>query len=350
MENVELKHKAMLYEPLENQRVHCFLCSHHCRIAPSNNGICGVRRNEEGILNTMAYGSVIASHIDPIEKKPLYHFLPGSESYSIATIGCNFKCSFCQNWVISQASPQDSSLGGYAMTPQEIVRSALKNRCRSISYTYTEPTIFFEYAYDTAKLAREAGLYNVFVTNGYMTGEALDTIKPYLDAANVDLKSFSDEYYRKICKGRLQPVLDTIARMKEKDIWIEVTTLIVPGENDSEKELNDIAHFLSTVSIDIPWHISRFFPNYNLTDHSATPLETLLKAREIGEKNNLRFIYLGNVGGYGDTRCFNCNALLVKRAYLAAEKSFLSVHVWRKALRHRQHECPDIVADATVVR
>lgn len=330
MENVELKHKAMLYEPIENQRVHCFLCSHHCRIVPSNNGICGVRRNEEGILYTMAYGSVIASHIDPIEKKPLYHFLPGSESYSIATIGCNFKCSFCQNWVISQASPQDSSLGGYAMTPQEIVRSALKNRCRSISYTYTEPTIFFEYAYDTAILAREAGLYNVFVTNGYMTGETLDTIDPYLDAANVDLKSFSDEYYRKICKGRLQPVLDTIVRMKEKDIWIEVTTLIVPGENDSEKELNDIAHFLSTVSIDIPWHISRFFPNYNLNDHSATPLETLLKAREIGEKNNLRFIYLGNVGGYSDTRCFNCNALLVKRAYLAAEKNFLSDHVCPK--------------------
>jgi pyruvate formate lyase activating enzyme len=326
MENVELKHEAMLYEPLENKRVHCFLCSHHCRIAPSKTGICGVRRNDDGVLYTMAYGSVIASHIDPIEKKPLYHFLPGSVSYSIATIGCNFKCSFCQNWVISQASLQDGSMGGYVMSPHEIVQSALKNRCRSISYTYTEPTIFFEYAYDTAKLAVDAGLYNVFVTNGFMTGEALDTIEPYLDAANVDLKSFSDTYYRNFCKGSLQPVLDTIVRMKEKDIWVEVTTLLVPGENDSEEELNNIAQFLSTVSVDIPWHISRFFPNYNLTDHAATPLKALLTALEIGKKHHLRYIYLGNVDGYGDTRCFNCDTLLVKRGYHAADKNLLSDH------------------------
>jgi len=317
-------HQAMLYEPLDNNRVHCFLCSHNCRIAPSNYGICGVRRNEDGSLHTLVYGSVIASHVDPIEKKPLYHFLPGTRSYSIATVGCNFKCSFCQNWSISQASMKDDSLGGYEMTPGAIVGEALKNRCRSISYTYTEPTIFFEYAYDTAKLAREAGLFNVFVTNGYMTGEALDVITPYLDAANVDLKSFSDEYYRSMCKAHLQPVLDTIVRMIERNIWVEVTTLIVPGENDSEDELNAIAQFLSDVSIDIPWHISRFFPNYTLSGHSATPLETLLKAREIGKKHGIRFIYIGNVDGYGDTQCYACDTLLVKRAFMAAQKNFLT--------------------------
>ncbi|MFA6472669.1 MAG: AmmeMemoRadiSam system radical SAM enzyme [Candidatus Latescibacterota bacterium] len=327
-------HQAMLYESLENKRVHCFLCSHHCRIAPSNYGICGVRRNEDGMLYTMVYGSVIASHVDPIEKKPLYHFLPGTRSYSIATVGCNFKCSFCQNWTISQASTKDGSLEGYEMTPGSIVSEALKNRCRSISYTYTEPTIFFEYAYDTAKLAREAGLFNIFVTNGYMTGEALDVITPYLDAANVDLKSFRDEYYRTMCKARLQPVLDTIVRMKEKNIWVEVTTLIVPGENDSEDELNATAKFLSDVSIDIPWHISRFFPNYTLSDHSATPLKTLLKAREIGKKHGIRFIYIGNVDGYGDTRCYTCDTLLVKRAFMTAQKNHLTDTV-----------CPDCGAE-----
>ena len=315
MENVELKHKTMLYEPLENQRVHCFLCSHHCRIAPSNNGICGVRRNEEGILYTMAYGSVIASHIDPIEKKPLYHFLPGSESYSIATIGCNFRCGFCQNWEISQVRFTDAvDTVAPDVVPEGIVKEALKLKCASISYTYTEPTIFFEYAMDTALLAKEKGLKNVFVTNGYMTSECLKMAKSFLDAANVDLKFFDDAAYQKNCQARLQPVKETIRLMREMGIWVEVTTLVVPGENDSLEQLRGIAEFISGVDKNIPWHVSRFHPDYKLTDRPATPVETLKKALAIGQEAGLTYIYAGNVHGFGsDTICPHCQKTLIKR-------------------------------------
>ncbi|MBE0480035.1 MAG: AmmeMemoRadiSam system radical SAM enzyme, partial [Dehalococcoidia bacterium] len=256
-----MKKKAMLWEKTDEGKVHCFLCSHHCRIADTRVGVCGVRRNEAGELHTLVYAATISANVDPIEKKPLYHFLPGSTSYSIATIGCNFQCGFCQNWQISQAARQEGGLvSGYEMMPGEVVKEAQRFKCASISYTYTEPTIFFEYAYDTSRLAREAGLRNVFVTNGFMTREALDTIQPYLDAANVDLKSFREDYYKTICKARLKPVLDSITYMKELGIWVEVTTLIVPGSNDSEEELNDIAGFIAALDRDIPWHISRFHP------------------------------------------------------------------------------------------
>ncbi len=318
--------KASLYEKIENNRVHCYLCAHHCKIDSSRFGICGVRQNVDGELYTMAYGSVIASHIDPIEKKPLYHFLPGTRSYSVATIGCNFQCGFCQNWQISQARLQDGSSEGYDLRPEEIVSNARRNQCPSISYTYTEPTIFFEYALDTAKLARDAGIANIFVTNGYMTREALESIHPFLDAANVDLKSFRDEFYRRNCKARLQPVLDTIRRLKEKGIWVEVTTLIIPGENDSDEELSRLCGFLSEVSPDIPWHISRFIPQYQFTDKEPTPLESLLRAREIGKNHNIRYIYLGNVGGYSDTRCFNCNWLLVERTPYGLDEIIIDDH------------------------
>jgi pyruvate formate lyase activating enzyme len=210
--------------------------------------------------------------------------------------------------------------GGYELLPEQIVREAKKSKCMSISYTYTEPTIFFEYAYDTAKLAKDAGLYNNFVTNGFMTKEALDTIRPYLDAANVDLKSFSEEFYKKICKARLQPVLDSIAYMKKLGIWVEVTTLIVPGQNDSEEELAKIAEFIAGVGEDIPWHISRFHPNYQFTDYSPTSIEILRKAAQIGKRRGLRYIYLGNVLEGSDTYCYNCNKLLIKRTYFCMEK------------------------------
>jgi pyruvate formate lyase activating enzyme len=309
-----MKKEAYLYEKLENKFVQCHLCAHRCRIAESKFGFCGVRQNIDGTLYTHVYGKAIASHVDPIEKKPLYHFFPGSFALSIATIGCNFHCQFCQNWEISQSSIRDGSYPGEDFLPQDVVKAALKNNCLSISYTYTEPTIFFEYAFDTAKLAKEKNLYNNFVTNGYMTRECLEMINPYLDAANVDLKFFRDESYRKICAGSLQPVLDSIKLMHELGVWVEVTTLVVPGENDSEAQLRDCAEFIAGVDKNMPWHISRFQPNYKFTDRQATPEKTLKQAQEIGFKAGLNYIYVGNVWGWGnDTHCHKCKKLLIRR-------------------------------------
>ncbi len=307
--------EALLYEKLDDKLVHCFLCSHQCRIADKKFGICGVRQNIDGVLYTHVYAKPCAMHVDPIEKKPLYHFLPGSSAFSIATIGCNFQCGFCQNWQISQTRVKDGAgAGEEEALPQEIVKLALRNNCKSISYTYTEPTIYFEYAFETAKLAKEKGLYNNFVTNGYMTKECLEMARSYLDAANVDLKFFKDESYRKICKARLAPVLDSIRLMHELGIWVEVTTLVVPQENDSEEELRGIAGFLAGVDKNIPWHVSRFHPDYKFTDHEPTPEATLKKAQEIGQEAGLNYIYAGNVFGWGnDTYCPGCKNLLVKR-------------------------------------
>ena len=307
--------EAMLYHSLDEGKVECFLCAHRCLIAASKLGVCGVRENREGKLCTHVYGEVIAAHIDPIEKKPLYHFLPGTTSFSIATVGCNFRCPFCQNWQISQVKKKDKTFAGdHALSPENIVNEAIKQHCRSISYTYTEPTIFFEYAYDTAKLARRAGLANVFVTNGYMTAEALKTIQPYLDAANVDLKAYQDETYKQVCGARLEPVLESIRLMRELDIWVEVTTLVVPGMNDGEEELRNIAHFIAGVSPKIPWHISRFHPDYKYTQTGATPVETLRKAYSLGKEEGLEYVYIGNVWGESeDTFCPQCRKPLLRR-------------------------------------
>jgi pyruvate formate lyase activating enzyme len=307
--------EALLYEKIEDRSVRCYLCSHYCRISNQQFGICGVRQNIDGLLYTHVYARPCALHIDPIEKKPLYHFFPGSSSFSVATIGCNFRCGFCQNWEISQSTIRDGvDLGTEEVNPEDIVRAAIKNKCKSISYTYTEPTIFFEYALDTAKLAKTEGLYNNFVTNGYMTKECLLMIKPYLDAANVDLKFFKDASYKKNCGGALQPVLNSIRLMHELGIWVEVTTLVVPGENDSEEELTGIAQFIADVDKNMPWHVSRFHPDYKFTDYGPTPEATLKKAQEIGERCGLTYIYVGNVVGFGnDTYCPGCKKLLIKR-------------------------------------
>lgn len=307
--------EAILYEKLKDKLVHCHLCSHSCRIAEGKFGFCGVRQNIGGTLYTHAYGKVVAANVDPIEKKPFYHFLPGSFSFSVATIGCNFRCGFCQNWQISQGSFRDGiNVGAEEVAPQIIVERAIKSKCRSISYTYTEPTIFFEYALDISKIAKENGLYNNFVTNGYMTRECIEAAKPYLDAANVDLKFFKDTSYKNICAASLQPVLDSIRLMHELDIWVEITTLIIPGENDSEEELSAIAQFISGVDRNIPWHVSRFHPDYKLTHGHPTPEATLEKAQAIGHRMGLKFIYAGNVYGWGnDTYCSNCKELLIKR-------------------------------------
>ncbi len=313
--------EAMLYEGLDGKAVQCNLCAHRCRIAQSRFGFCGVRQNRDGKLYTHVYGEVISSHVDPIEKKPRSHFLPGSSAYSIATVGCNFRCGFCQNWQISQSSKKDNpDISGYKFKPEEVVKEAMRSGSRSISYTYTEPTIFFEYAYDTAKIAKDKGLYNNFVTNGYMTKEALETINPYLDACNVDLKSFREDFYKNICKSHLQPVLDSIKLMKELDIWVEVTTLVVPGANDSDRELKEITEFIVSIDKDIPWHISRFHPDFKYTDSEPTPLLTLKKAEKIGNEAGLHHIYIGNVIGESeDTICYNCKKALIKRSGFSAK-------------------------------
>jgi len=287
--------EAMFYNKAKGKEAQCYLCAHNCKIALGQFGFCGVRQNIQGVLNTLVYAQVIAANVDPIEKKPLYHFLPGSMSFSIATVGCNFRCGFCQNWQISQASGQNKAREVYKMIPERIVEEAKKNHCQSISYTYTEPTIFFEYAYDIAKVAKQAGLKNIFVTNGYMSREALETISPYLDAANIDLKSFREKFYVENCKGHLQPVLDSIKLAKKLGVWIEITTLIIPGYNDSVSELSDIAGFIASVGKDIPWHISRFHPDYHFLSEKMTPIETLKKAEDLGKKAGLDYVYLGNV-------------------------------------------------------
>jgi pyruvate formate lyase activating enzyme len=320
-----MKKAALLYETLDGGKVRCNLCSHRCEIAGSLFGICGVRRNTGGRLETLVYGEAAAAHVDPIEKKPFYHFLPGSRAYSISTIGCNFRCVFCQNWQISQTSKRDGDeFGGRELMPERVVLEALANECLSISYTYTEPTIFFEYARDTALLAKKEGLANNFVTNGYMTRETLDMTRPWLDAANVDLKGFTEDFYRKKCGASLAPVLDSIARMRDLGIWVEVTTLLIPGENDSPEELGGIARFIAKTDKDMPWHISRFHPDYKLTDRGPTPVETLRTAKGIGVGEGVRYVYLGNVSEGGDTNCHECGKLLIKRGYFAPEEIHLA--------------------------
>jgi pyruvate formate lyase activating enzyme len=306
--------EAFLYKKLADNKVSCFLCSHRCLISDGKFGLCNVRENQRGILYTHAYGKLIAQNIDPIEKKPLYHFLPGSRSFSIAAIGCNFQCGFCQNWQISQVKEAEAlDLHSQEVSPEDVVKQAKQTGSQSISYTYTEPTIFFEYAFEIGQLAKKEGLYNVFVTNGYMTEETIQMIHPYLDAANIDLKSFNDDYYKKICKGKLSPVLKSIEKMKKMNIWVEVTTLIVPGANDSEEELRKIAGFLAEIDKSIPWHISRFYPQYKMEDIENTPMKVLDRAYEIGQEAGLRYIYLGNVGVGNNTYCHQCHRLLIER-------------------------------------
>ncbi len=313
-EEVEPK-QAMLYDELEDQRVQCYLCAHRCRIAEGNRGVCYVRENRDGTLYTLVYGRTISQHVDPIEKKPLAHFYPGTDAYSIATVGCNFHCEWCQNAGISQMPRERHFIMGEKASPEEIVGAAQRSGCRSIAYTYTEPTIFFEYAYDTAKLAHEENIANVFVTNGFMTEEMLETFDPHLDAANVDLKAFRDETYRQYVGARLQPVLDSLKKMKELGVWVEVTTLIVPGINDDAEEIRDAAGFVAEeLGPGTPWHISRFYPGYQMTDRPPTPVKTLQHAQEIGKEEGLRYIFVGNVPGEANTECHACGELLIRRA------------------------------------
>ncbi|SFM86499.1 AmmeMemoRadiSam system radical SAM enzyme [Thermodesulforhabdus norvegica] len=307
--------ECLLYEVRDNKAVRCLTCAHKCLIKPGKKGICHVRENRDGVLYALNYAKVVARNVDPIEKKPLFHFQPGSLSYSIATVGCNFRCLFCQNADISQMPRDQGIIYGREVPAEAVVEDALRHNCLSISYTYTEPTIFLEYAYEVMTLARKEGLKNVFVTNGYMSEEAVGLLSDVLDGANVDLKAFNDKFYREQCGAKLEPVLKAIRLLKEAGVWIEITTLLIPGLNDDPGELKDLAGFIYSVDPAIPWHISRFHPAYKTFNIPHTPLETLHRARKIGIDMGLKYVYTGNVpGDEGEnTFCPHCGAKIIAR-------------------------------------
>ena len=308
--------EALLYQQRKEGEVACDLCAHRCRIGLGGRGRCGVRENRDGRLVSLVYGLLVARNIDPIEKKPLFHFLPGSRTYSIATVGCNFRCRHCQNHRIAHyPHTHAGDIPGTAAEPGEVVAAAQRAGCASISYTYVEPTIFCEFAHDCARLAKARGIRNVFVSNGYMTAESARLLAEVLDGINIDLKGCTDEFYQTVCGAALAPVLETIRLFHALGVLVEVTTLIIPGLNDSETELRAIAHFLKSVSPDIPWHVTAFHPACSMLDRPPTPAATLRRARAIGMDAGLRFVYQGNAAGSGgeDTHCPACGALLIRR-------------------------------------
>ncbi len=309
--------KARLYLSAADGTVSCGLCTHHCTIKPGRRGICGVRENRGGELYSLVYGQVAAEHIDPVEKKPLFHFLPGSLTYSVATAGCNFKCLHCQNHTLSQISGPVGEMVPYRnREPAAIADEAAAAGCRSISYTYSEPTVFFEFAYDCCRAAQQKGLHNIFVSNGYMSRAAAEMLAEVLSAINIDIKSFRDDFYRSICDGRLQPVLDNVRFFREQGVWVEVTTLIIPGLNDTDEELRSIADFLVSCDPEIPWHVSGFHPTFKMLDRPSTTAQRLLTARDIGHAAGLGYVYVGNMRGSDgeSTRCLACSGTLIERS------------------------------------
>ena len=310
--------EAYLYKKIKDKKVQCRNCAHHCVIENRKRGICGVRENIDGKLFALNYGKACALNIDPIEKKPFFHFLPGSQSLSIATVGCNFRCFSCQNWSISQSSKPDRPVLGEDLPPEEIVELAKKKHLPSISYTYTEPAVFSEYALNTMKLAKKEGLKNNWVSNGFWSKELFDLISPHLDAANIDLKSFENEFYIKYCGGRIEPVLETLKRLKSKKIWVEVTTLIIPTLNDKEEIFENIAKFIkNNLGPETPWHVSQFSGqiSWKLQHLPDTPSSTLQIAREIGLKTGLKYVYTGNIPGLAGegTYCPKCGVKMIDR-------------------------------------
>ena len=313
---------TILAVPQPDGSVRCGVCAHRCLVRPGRQGICGVRENRDGQLVSLAYGAVVAIGLDPIEKKPLFHVAPGTTAYSIATAGCPFHCTFCQNWEIAQGPRLGLDLAARPLPPDRVVSEAVSHGAGSVAYTYVEPTVFLEYALDTARLAREAGLRNLFITDGYATPEAVGLLAPVLDAANVDLKSFDDAFYRKVCGARLAPVLESIVAMRQAGIWLELTTLIIPGRNDDEAELRALTSWIvETLGPETPWHVTRFMPHLEFAHLPATPIPTLEKAVRLGHDAGLRFVYLGNVPGHEgeNTVCPNCRRLLVRRTGYAVE-------------------------------
>ena len=314
--------EAQLYQALDDNRVQCLTCAHYCKLADEQFGVCKVRQHVNGKIVSHVYGKLIANHVDPIEKKPLFHFMPGSRAFSIATVGCNMHCFNCQNADISQMPRDHGVIQGQFYSAETIVKDAIRSESSIIAYTYTEPAIYFDTAFDTAVQASEQGLKNIFVTNGYLSKESLTTIAPYLHGANVDLKFFDEAIYQKICGVKLQPVLDTIKRMRDLGIWVEITTLLIPGLNDDEQTLKQIADFIIQVDSAMPWHITRFHPTYKMLDRPATPISALQNARIIGMLAGIKYVYTGNIpGDEGEnTRCPHCKQYVIERMGFSIHK------------------------------
>ncbi|MFA5033089.1 MAG: AmmeMemoRadiSam system radical SAM enzyme [bacterium] len=305
---------AKYWEALGNKLTQCTLCPRRCIINPAQRGVCGVRENKDGKLFTMVYGVPCAVNIDPIEKKPLFHFLPGSTAFSIATAGCNLKCKFCQNWDISQSLPEHTL--NIPMQPDEIVKSAKENGCLSLAFTYSEPTIFYEYMFDIVQLAHKAGIKNTMHSSGYINPEPLKALCKYLDAANIDLKGFTEEYYQEMCLGSLTPVLQSLKILKKEGVWLEITNLIIPTKNDDSASIRKMCEWIrDSLGADVPLHFSRFWPMYKLKDLPPTPITTLERACKIAKKAGLKYVYIGNIPGNAseNTYCPSCRRIVIKR-------------------------------------
>jgi len=318
-------HEAMFYEKLGDNRVLCNLCAHRCKIKPGKRGICRVRENCKGSLFSLVYGAVESEAVAHIEIKPLYHYYPGSLAYSVGTVGCNFRCRHCQNWMLSQTAPEDAYPG--TLSPSQLVRQAKMAGCQSVSWTYNEPTVWYEYTYDGAKLAKEAGLGTSYVTNGYITPEALGQIAPYLDAFSVDIKAFSEEFYRDVCSAKLAPVLEATLLAKKLGIHVEVVNLIIPTHNDSPEELRELSRWVyKNLGGDTPLHFNRFHPHYKMKDLPPTPVKTLDMARSIAIEEGMRFVYVGNVPGHlhENTYCPECGSLLIARGFFEVQEYNIS--------------------------
>ncbi len=308
---------AWLSKKLGSGKVLCEACAQACKLGEGEYGICGVRRVENGELHLLVYGLAAAVNVDPVEKKPMFHFLPKSRAFSLGTVGCNFSCTFCQNFDISQFPKEhEHQIVGHELPPKRIVELAIENGCDSIAYTYNEPIVFFEYTYDTAKLAHEKGLKNIYVTSGFETRKAIDLLAPYIDGMNIDIKGFTEEFYREICGGRLKPVLEAVKYAHEKGIWIEITTLLIPGKNDSDEEIRNIARFIAEVDPAIPWHLSAFHPTYKMLDVPRTPGSTLRRAYKIGKEEGLKYLYVGNIDDedFESTYCPGCGKRVIDRS------------------------------------
>lgn len=306
--------RALLWTALDEKKLRCELCAHYCVIADGKKGLCKERQNDDGVLFSLNYGRLIAANIDPIEKKPLYHFLPGSKSFSIASPGCNLRCAWCQNWDISQANERNDPSRLEFISADRLFTSILRSKAKSIAYTYTEPTVFFEYTLEVSRMAHESGIKNVYVSNGYMSSQMLDLYLPYLDAANIDIKAFDNSVYRKYTGAGLQVVLDNCKRLKNAGVWLEITTLLVPGVNDDEAQVRGLAEFIASEhGVETPWHLSRFFPQRQFDQIEATAIESIHQAMEIGKSAGLKYIYAGNMSGSADTHCPNCDTTLIIR-------------------------------------
>jgi len=308
---------AWLSKELSSGKILCLACAQSCKLDEGEYGICGVRRVENGELRLLVYGLAAAVNVDPVEKKPMFHFLPKSRAFSVGTVGCNLSCKFCQNHEISQYPKENNhKIAGHELSPEQIVALALEQKCDSIAYTYNEPIVFFEYTYDTAKLAHEKGIKNIYVTSGYETKKAIDLLEPYIDGMNIDIKSFSDEFYKEICGARLKPVLEAVKYAHEKGIWIEITTLLISGKNDSDEEIRSIARFIADLDPSIPWHLSAFHPMYKMQDIERTPESTLLRAYKIGQEEGLKYLYVGNIDNedHESTYCPKCSYRVIDRS------------------------------------